>query len=329
MVIILAGPTASGKSRLALSLARTLSAEILCADAITFYRGFDIGSAKPTKAERTAIPHHGLDVLNSHQRADVGWFSAYGRSIIERLQLSGKPIIVVGGSNLYLRGLMGDQFHQLPSDTTLRTRLCQRTPESLFVELQLKDPHRASQIHPNDHFRLARALEINLLTGQTLQELTCGSKDRKNKLWLRESLIYVGVTATLSELQVRIEARVEDMISRGLIGEVEDLLRQGVSASAPPLYSVGYKQVLEYVLGCLSNHHSLRRGGTHKDEHQGKGTVRSLSQLRELITTATRQLARKQIRWLNKQSFDVQIPLANIGQHDQILKRLSEAQKRL
>ncbi|MCY4443479.1 MAG: tRNA (adenosine(37)-N6)-dimethylallyltransferase MiaA [Proteobacteria bacterium] len=274
-VLVIAGLTASGKSQLAIDLAERLDAEIVAADSVALYKGFDIGSAKPAQQDQRRVTHHMIDILDPSQRASSGMYMQLARKAIADIHSRDRLAIVVGGSALYIRSLLGENFHELPHDPSLRAELCQKSPQELYVQLRELDPQRACELHPNDHFRLARACEIALLTGKTMQQLTQSSCDTLTCGALSEyQCLSVVIQPPKIVSERAISRRVDQMLAAGLCDEVKGLLAKGVRKDVWAFSSVGYKQVLDHF-------------------HRGQTDLRSL---REAIIIATRQLAKKQRR---------------------------------
>ncbi|MCX6127005.1 MAG: tRNA (adenosine(37)-N6)-dimethylallyltransferase MiaA, partial [Proteobacteria bacterium] len=165
------GPTSSGKSDVALMLAQQLGGEIVCCDSVQVYRGFDIGSAKPSRADQAKVPHHLFNILEWHETFDAATYAVKAKECILDIEGRGKIPIVTGGSGLYLRSLISDRWNDdLPNDPALRDMLRMRSSIELYAELRQKDPRRAAEIHVNDRFRVVRALEIVLLTGKPVPQ---------------------------------------------------------------------------------------------------------------------------------------------------------------
>ena len=274
-ILCVVGPTASGKTKLALKLAHKYNGEIINCDSIQLYKGFDIGSAKPTKQERTEVPHHLIDHVSWEEPYDAFRYKDDATKVIADIHRRGKNAILCGGTGLYLRALFGEKYHDLPHDPKLRAQLVQRSNESLYLELIDRDPDRADQLHPNDHFRLARALEVALLTGKTFADQVA-----------QNSAETVKTHTTLCQpsrelLHERIAERVDAMLMAGLVKEVEGLLAEGCPKEAKPMQSIGYKQVVDFLDGRIEG-----------------------SELRDKIIFATRQYAKRQINWFKKLSVD-------------------------
>ena len=164
------GPTASGKSSLAMKLAEELDGEIVSCDSVQIYKGFDIGSAKPTLEEQQKIKHHMIDILDDDTPYDAAQFAQEAQEKIREIHSRGKVPVVVGGTGLYYRFLIGEKIHSLPSDEKLRAELKKLSSEELSQKLEELDPERRKMIHDNDHYRLARALEVAILTEKSFAE---------------------------------------------------------------------------------------------------------------------------------------------------------------
>ncbi|MCY4380068.1 MAG: tRNA (adenosine(37)-N6)-dimethylallyltransferase MiaA [Proteobacteria bacterium] len=276
--LFIMGTTASGKSQLAIAMAELLHGEIISADSIAFYRGFNIASAKPSREELLRVKHHFIDILEPHQSRDVGWFSYEARDLIKKLRTQNVLPIVVGGSGLYLRALLGDHFHDLPSNPKLKQQLSHISSSELSRILYSLDPERAEAIHPNDRVRLIRACEVALLTGKSLTALTQTAPPHHNL-----GAICCLLLPPKDQLLTAIATRTETMIASGLIAEVDGLLKAGVSPDAKPMKSVGYRQTLSYL--------------TSKND--------TIDHLKEAINTGTWQLAKKQRNWFRKKHHDI------------------------
>lgn len=269
--IVVAGPTASGKSDFSLRLAKALNGGIICCDSVQLYRGFDIGSAKPSISERQGIPHYLFDTLNWDQPYDAARYAADAKQVMDRVKSEGQFPILVGGTGLYLRALLGDAWDdKLPSDEQLRETLAARESSDLYKELMELDPKRALELHPNDRYRVIRSLEINLLTGKPVAR-------RKANFNISNEHIMIFLDPPRDILRRRIIARTSKMLAQGLVHEVETLLASGVSSSCKPMSSIGYKQVVQVLDGSLK-----------------------ADLLESAIATATSQYAKRQVTWFKK-----------------------------
>lgn len=281
-LIVIGGPTASGKSALAIQLAQHLirrghPAEILSADSITVYRGFDIGSAKPTEEERGQVPHHLLDLANPDESFTAGDFLKAADPIIQNLLSRGIRPIVAGGTGFYLRALlrgMAGQEENPEKSAAVKAALEDRGRregyEKLHRELIGKDPGSAGTIHPKDHYRIVRALQAMEMQGKPWSELNAEARAAPPRYPHR----YFKIKIEREELRRRIEVRVEQMLAQGLVEEVEGLLAQGVNPVSKPMQSVGYKETL-----------ALLRGEITQEE------------LAPAIVQATAKLAKQQNTW--------------------------------
>ena len=269
--VVVGGPTASGKSAVALDLAKALNGSIICCDSVQLYRGFDVGSAKPTKAEQSQVPHLLFDEFSWNENCDAAIYSLKARESIQRERASGRMPIVVGGTGLYLRALLGESFDEdIPSDESLRQELSARDSDDLFAELKALDPRRAAQLHRNDRFRVVRALEINRLTGAPVREVSVSAAAPR-------SHVMVFMNPAREVLHERINLRTRQMINDGLLNEVRNLLASGVDPDCKPMRSIGYKEAVAMLRGELNE-----------------------GELAEAIATATRQYAKRQVTWFKK-----------------------------
>ncbi|MEZ4256086.1 MAG: tRNA (adenosine(37)-N6)-dimethylallyltransferase MiaA [Polyangiales bacterium] len=245
-VLVIAGPTATGKTDAAVELALRLGGEIISADSVQVYRGFDIGSAKPTDAERQGVPHHLLDVLDPHESWDAMDFARAADGVIADLTTRGKLAIVTGGTGLWLRALLRGLVDLPAVDAALRARLedavAERGAPSLHAELQRVDPTSAVRIHPNDALRIVRALEVFEQTGTPLGAL----RDAHALGAERYRTFFVVLDVDAEAHTERVTRRFDAMLERGLETEVRSL-RRTVPEDAKPFGSVGYRQMLDFV----------------------------------------------------------------------------------
>lgn len=248
-LIVIAGPTASGKSDLALRAAEIFQGEIVNCDALQLYRGFDIGTAKTPAAARRGIPHHLFDVLDPQTSFSAGDYSRAARQAIAEISSRGRLPVVVGGSGFYLRGLL-DGLPALPGrDEPLRERLSvreQRRPGVLHRLLRRLEPAAASRIHPRDVQKVTRALEIRLLTRTSLPAPAAATPLQGF------GVFQIGLAPERALLAEAIATRTRQMFHSGLVEEVRRLLAQGLSGEEKPFESLGYKQVLAYLRGQMS-----------------------------------------------------------------------------
>ena len=276
-VVCLMGPTASGKTALALALAQSLPVEIISVDSALIYREMDIGTAKPDLATRRLIPHRLVDILDPAQAYSAGQFRADALREIVQIHRMGRVPLLVGGTMLYFRALT-QGLSRLPSaDPAVRARLALALTEqgntALHARLARVDPIAAGRIHPHDPQRVQRALEVYEITGQSLTELCALPRD-ESLPWPIIKLIVA--PAERSWLHKRIEQRWRDMLEQGFIDEVARLRSRGdLDLDKPSMRAVGYRQVWQYLAGDLD-----------------------YVAMNERAVIATRQLAKRQMTWL-------------------------------
>lgn len=247
-VIVIGGPTGCGKTAFSVMLAEKLGAEIINADSMQVYRGMDIGTAKPTADEKKGIPHHLLDIVNPDEEFNAARYRSEALPIIRDIHRRGKVCLVVGGTGLYIRGLLGGLFSAPPADSSLRERLRSEIqdvgPKILHQRLAILDPDAAGDIHPNDRVRIVRALELISLTGRRPSELARqhGFRDRDVRgLMLCLELDREG-------LYKRIDKRTDQMIASGLREETEGLLFSGYSPQLKSMKALGYRHMTAHLL---------------------------------------------------------------------------------
>ncbi|MBW2617288.1 MAG: tRNA (adenosine(37)-N6)-dimethylallyltransferase MiaA [Deltaproteobacteria bacterium] len=250
-ILVLVGPTAAGKTILALEAAERLGGEIISADAVAVYKGLDIGTAKPSPAERRRVPHHLIDIIEPEAPFDAARFSELARAVADGILARGGRVIVVGGSGLYLRAMIEGLFNAPPVDPDLRGCLNQEglsDPEGLHRRLAQCDPQAAARISPKDRVRTVRALEVFLQTGRTITEHQAAHRLAEPPY----QALKLGLILDQKALARRIENRTREMMAQGWVEEVTSLLDQGVDPQAKPLQSVGYKQIVGYLKGKMS-----------------------------------------------------------------------------
>ena len=274
-ILAVCGPTASGKSDFAVDAALRLGGEIVCADCVTVYRGLDIGSAKPTIAERRGVSHHMLDVVDPKQPFSVGDYASMAIPICERLRSAGRVSVLCGGTGFYIRSVLFSRtLGGVPADGALRDELLayveKHGNEALHRRLAEADAQSARVLHPNDVRRVIRALEIYILTGKRKSEQADSEEPR---------FPYVAVAFDYprKELYERIDRRVDIMLENGLVEEVRALLDGGVPENAQCMQGIGYKEVVEYIKNRISH-----------------------STMREIIQKNSRNYAKRQITFFKK-----------------------------
>jgi len=279
-LIAIVGPTASGKSDLALFLAENLNGEIVNYDSVQIFRGLDIGTAKPTAEERARIPHHLIDIREPTGIYTAGDYQRDAREVLHDLQSRGKLPILAGGTGLYLRALIEGLFGGPQRSESWRARLEaaaeQKGREHLHRLLKRLDPDAASRIMPRDKPKIIRALEVRLETGKPL---TSHLKERARNPLIGFEVHYVGVNPARDELYARIDERVVRMFKAGLVNEVRQLLDRGVPRDAKAFEAIGYRHVFSYIDSC-----------NRRDE-----TIR-------IIQRDTRRYAKRQLTWFRRQT---------------------------
>lgn len=276
MLVVIAGPTASGKSAAAQRLAERHGAEILSCDSVAVYRGFDVGSAKPSPEERARVRHHLVDVADPGEPFTAARFVALADAAIADCAARGVPLLVVGGTFLYLSALLGGLFEAPPPDEALRARLKQEAAAlgwpALHARLHAVDPEAAARIHPNDAVRIERALEVYEQTGIAISRHHAAQARRGPRHPAR--IVIVDPPGPAHD--AAIAARTDQLLAAGLVEETRALvLRHGRHVKA--LGSVGYKEALAHLDGALD-----------------------AGALREAIRIATRRFGRRQRTWLRK-----------------------------
>jgi len=290
-VILLLGTTASGKSAAAMALAPRLNAEIVSVDSMQVYRHMDIGTAKPTAADRAAVTHHLIDVVDPSESMSVARFVQMADAAIADIRSRGRSALVVGGTPLYLMGLMYGLFDGPSADPGLREALRQRAENegvaALHAELRKIDPDAADRIHINDYKRIERAIEVFRLTGRPLSA--------QQVQWTAQQLRYpaaiVGISREKEDASRRINARVRQMIEEGLVSEVERVSR-AFNLSEQARQALGYAEILRHLAGEVS-----------------------LEDAVEEIKIHTRQFAKHQRTWYRKfpQTRWIPVPAGEIG----------------
>ena len=294
-LIVIAGPTAVGKSALALRLAQQLDGEIISGDSMCVYRGLDIGTAKPSVSEQKLVPHHLIDIRRPTEPFSVVDFQQLAAAAIEEVNRRGKLPILVGGTGLYIQALLeGYQFNPTPI-TTLRDDA--DSTDTLYDRLNERDPSTAGRIHPNDRKRILRALEVITTENQPL------SRDKAAQL--RYNCLVFGLTMERQALYQRIDQRVDQMVEQGLLAEVDALLTKGLTANATALQAIGYKEFIAAIQNNLPLETAI-----------------------EQVKLASRRYAKRQLTWFRRMSYLEWIELDATSTMDMaldlILRRVAE-----
>lgn len=249
-LIIICGPTATGKSDLALEVAEELDGEIINADSMQLYQGMDVGTAKLSVAERRGIPHHLLDILTVDQDASVAQYQELARKAIDEIRSRGKAAIIVGGTGLYIKSII-DEMNFPETDPDLRKKLEDEAEllgtAAMYSKLRLLDPEAANSIEPANTRRIIRALEVIEVTGKPY------SANLPSDTSLRYPDAYhFGLSMERARLAPRIEARVHRMFEGGLVAEVEQLIEEGLLNGVTAQRAIGYAQTIAYKNGEIS-----------------------------------------------------------------------------
>lgn len=260
--IIIAGPTATGKTSISVALARAFDGEIVNADSMQVYRGMDIGTAKPTPEEQNGIPHHLLDVVDPDEEFNAAIYRSRALPVISDVVSRGKTCFVTGGTGLYIKSLAKGLFHCPPVDMKFRNALrreCEsKGAQALHERLKRLDPESAGKIHPNDKARIIRNLEIADLTGRRPSDLIKEHGFSDTPL----NALTICLDVERQELYKRIDKRSMAMVDEGLVEETEHLLNKGYSSDLKPMQSIGYRHMVNYLHGEWSLEealHSIQR----------------------------------------------------------------------
>lgn len=298
-IVVLVGPTAIGKSRVAIHVAKAWGTEILTADSTQVYRGMDIGTDKPTASDHAEVPHRLIDLVAPDQPFNVGEFRRQAVQEIARLHRDGLLPIVVGGTGLYVRALLRGLWPGPPVDWVLRQKLEEEAVACgmavMFAELQRVDSESAGILHPHDRVKVLRALEVYRQTGLPLSQAhrQHGFQERPFQA------LVLGLTMERSALYRRIEERVEVELAKGLVNETRSLLAQGYSRQSVPMKSLGYRQMAGYIEGEYPFDEAVRR-----------------------LKRDTRHLAKRQMTWFRKEPNLVWIETAPDETPDVVAKRV-------
>lgn len=249
-IICVAGPTASGKTALAVSLAKELGGEVISCDSMQVYKGMDIGTAKPTPSEMDGVPHYMLDVAEPAEDFSVSRYCEMATPILDDILSRGKTAIICGGTGLYMDSLIrGNAFAPFPSTgvrENLEAQADREGIQTLLCQLEAIDPEAAARLHPSDRKRIIRALEVYWETGETITEhnrRTQAIPPRYHPIWLGLDF------QEREELYRRIDLRVGDMLGRGLIEEIKTLLDKGISPKCTAMQAIGYKEFVNVLNG--------------------------------------------------------------------------------
>ena len=282
-VICVVGPTASGKTKMGVALAKRFNGEVVSVDSMQIYRGMAIGTAAPTPAEMEGVPHHMIGVADPAENWSVSRFTEAADRCVQDILSRGKLPVLVGGTGLYLDALVrGNTFAAGQQGGAVRQELQERLaqelreqgPEALLERLRTVDPETAGRLHLRDEKRILRALEVYRETGETISEHDRKSRETPD----RYDALYIGLSfRDRQDLRDRIDRRVDDMVRQGLLQEVQDLLDSGLPRDATALQAIGYKQFLAVADGAATTDQAV-----------------------EEVKLRSRQYAKRQLTWLRR-----------------------------
>jgi len=301
-LLVIVGPTAVGKTEIAVHVAKRLNGEIISADSMQVYRGMNIGTAKPTLEEQAGIPHHMLDIVDPGEPFSVADYQRMAREKIRQIAARGRLPILAGGTGLYVRAVI-DPYNFIPADTdwNLRDRLRQMAKEEgldgLYRWLSEVDPVAAKRIHPNDERRIVRALEVYKTTGQPLSFWE-QQPDEQRPLY---DLVMIGLHRPRPELYERINRRVDLMLEQGLLEEAKELLAQGLDEKFIANQAIGYKEFFAYLRG-----------------------EESLAEATEKLKQGTRRYAKRQLTWFR---VDRRVEWVQVGENRTAVEVVNEILK--
>ncbi len=276
-LLVILGPTAVGKSKLGIEIAKRIGGEIVNADSLQVYTNLNIGTAKPDEELRKQVPHHMIDIINPDEEFNAGMYRKAAQGVISGLYERSAKIILVGGTYLYVRVLLYGIIEGISRDSEIRERL--RKLKSIFglsyvyETLKALDPDAAFRIHPNDYIRIERALEAYYLTGSRMSELQEKHGFKENEYEVKK----IGLYEEREPLKKKIDERVDRMVEEGLVDEVRKLREMGYGKELKPMQSIGYRHINQYLDGEVT-----------------------LDKAIELIKRDTKRFAKRQMTWLRK-----------------------------
>lgn len=303
-LIILSGPTATGKSAFAVLLAKKIGGEIISADSMQVYKGMDIGSAKITEAEMEGVPHYLIDILEPSEPFDVTVFQSYAKEALETIWAHGNIPIVTGGTGFYIQALLYDiDFSSGEGDKQIRDALeeeAKTNPEKLYEELKRVDPAATLTIHPNNIKRVIRALEYYKVTGKPISE----HNEMESKKESPYNYAYFVLTDDRNIMYEKIDRRVDQMVSEGLVQEVMSLKEKGFQRSDVAMQGLGYKEILDY----LDN-------------------KTSLEDAIYIIKRDTRHFAKRQLTWFRRERDIIWLDKQELPSSEKLLEKVTEILK--
>ncbi|HZF01324.1 MAG TPA: tRNA (adenosine(37)-N6)-dimethylallyltransferase MiaA [Methylomirabilota bacterium] len=294
--VFIAGPTAVGKSEIALLLAEKVGGEIISVDSMQVYRGLDIGTAKPSALERKGIPHHLIDICELTENFDAAQFIRLAQKAVEEIQSRNKIPIFCGGTGLYFKAFLSGLGEAPATNPELRAELEASSFESLLGELCERDPAAYEKIDKQNPRRVIRAIEVIRLTGKKFSEQRAEWKAEAGR---QKPEKFFCISRQSADMHARINTRVDTMFARGLADETRELLTRGLEQNKTAMQAIGYRQVVEHLRG-----------------------ERDLAETVELVKTKTRQFAKRQLTWFRRQLDAEWIGLKPDESLEEILSRL-------
>ena len=299
--IFIAGPTAVGKSGIALRLAERIGGEIISADSMQVYRGLDIGTAKPSPAEHACVPHHLIDVCDLTEHFDAAQFIRLAQSAVTNIQTRGHVPVFCGGTGLYFKAFLSGLGEAPATDPALRAELEAAPFEALLRELRERDPAAYEKIDKQNPRRVIRAVEVIRLTGKPFSAQRARWGETPGVPVFAGGQLFC-FTRAPADLRARINARVDTMFARGLVAETRALLQQGLAENKTAMQAIGYRQVVEHLRG-----------------------ERPLTETIELVKSRTWQFAKRQLTWFRRHGNMAWIELAPDESPDESLRKIAGA----
>lgn len=299
-IVIVAGPTASGKTACGIEIAKRLNGEIISADSMQIYKHMDIGSAKPTLEEMNGIPHHMIDVVSPDEEFSVALFRELSGKFIDDISSRGKLPIIVGGTGLYINSITYPlDFTNVAYDLEYREHLEKLAIEkgNQYIHEMLKDIDYESyeRIHPNNTKRVIRALEVYKNTGKPISLYQKESQKRD----IDYNVAYIGLTMDRAKLYDRINKRVDKMFDMNLVGEVKNLLKMGYNKNMNSMQGIGYKEVIDYINGLYT-----------------------LTEVKDIIKQSSRRYAKRQLTWFRRESRIHWVNIDNFDSFEAVMQNI-------
>ncbi len=303
-VIVIAGPTASGKTGLSVEVAKQLNTEIVSADSMQIYQGMDVGTAKVTEAEKQGILHHMIDIVSPMENYNVSQYAEDAKKCVDGILEKGKIPVITGGTGLYINSLVyGYDLAPIPSDDGIRQELTalyeEKGGEFLLEELYKIDPKTADRLHPNNARRLIRALEVYRISGTTISQQEERTKNAPKPYDVR----FFVLDTDRDKLYERINQRVDMMLENGLVDEVKKLLESGIPKTNTAMQAIGYKEMVEYLDGYLT-----------------------FSEAVEKIKQESRRYAKRQLTWFRRNEGGIWLE-ASLPKEELLLQVMNELKK--